>query len=714
MFNAIHVKVPFLRLFLAFVLGIIVRMQIDTPDLLLYLIIGASFLSLLILIPINKNPCPPPGTSVRGILILVCFFCLGAVPIATPVSEYHPPCVMISTVFSVPVQKKSYYKVLLGDTGFPAEDASLSGKILAYLEQGSSAGIPQPGNKLMIYSDLKQIAPPLNPYEFDFQSWYSRKDIYYRMFIPAGHWEILDTGSSGGLKIIAESWRYRFSRKLKHLFPEEDEFAVLNALFLGNKDYLDPEEKNKFSRAGAMHFLAVSGLHTGIVFYILHLLFRLVPGKNRSKSLRTFLIISLLWLYALLTGLSVSTMRATAMLSLWLIAEMIQREMHPMNNLFLTAFIILLINPAMVMDIGFQLSFLAVGGILLFYPPMHRTLRTGKRTADAIISLILISICAQFSTLPLSVYYFHYLSHYFVLTNLLITPLITVLIYAAPLFFLCGILSLIEQPLQVAVHTLTELLLSTVDFINDLPASYSEGYFPAPLTVILLYVMIMAALSLITFRQPGMLKWVLLSLLAILVLRLAEQDSAGRESKLLVYHIPGSTAVNILGGTDNLLIAAPDLQMSYDWPSMVQFWKKEHVAEAVWVQDEDSFQINPERIYLRHCGLQDYSIWFIQLENYRIGIIESFEIRDEPAGIRLPELDYLVVTNNCIQDIKLHKLISGKTTVILDGSNSISYTRKLSEDCREQGIPVHITARQGCFRLSAKGAEKIVKALDNY
>jgi len=353
------------------------------------------------------------------------------------------------------------------------------------------------------------------------------------------------------------------------------------------------------------------------------------------------------------------------------------------------------------MDIGFQLSFLAVGGILLFFPPMHRTLRTGYRIPDAIISLILISICAQFSTLPLSVYYFHQLSHYFVLTNLLITPLITVLIYAAPLFFFSGILPFIEQPLQLAVDKLAKLLLNAVDLINELPASYSDGYFPGPLAVIILYVLILTSFSMITFRKKGLLIWVLLSVFSLLVLNLGQLGISGRESKLMVFHTPGSTTVNILSGKDNLLIAEPDLQMSYDWQSMMEFWQKEKVNEPLWVKDGDPGQITTESVFIKHFGLEGNSIWFIQLENNRIGIFESLEMIDDVKGLCLPELDYMLVANNSIRDIRQYRFLSANTTIILDGSNSYSYIRRVSKECSYLSIPLHITAWQGYFRLDA-------------
>ena len=231
---------------------------------------------------------------------------------------------------------------------------------------------------------------------------------------------------------------------IKANIRDPDSYALLAGLSIGSKDAFDPELKRAYSAAGAIHVLAVSGLHVGIVYgIILSLLNLLFPGKNRWQNIcKQLLILSAITLFAALAGFTPSVTRALLMVTLSTVGKIIYRPIHSMQTLFGTALLICIINPAALFDIGFQLSFGAVLAILTVQPPLHRLLRPKTKAGKYVWSLLCVSTAAQSGTAALAYYYFGTFPYLFLLTNLLVIPLTCILLY-----LLCAWLALGAIPL---------------------------------------------------------------------------------------------------------------------------------------------------------------------------------------------------------------------------------------------------------------------------
>jgi ComEC/Rec2-related protein len=232
---------------------------------------------------------------------------------------------------------------------------------------------------------------------------------------------------------------------LKANIRDPNSYALLAGLSLGNKEAFDPELKNAYSSAGAIHVLAVSGLHVGIIYAVLLTLCNLlIPGNNRWRNnIKQLIILSLITLFAALAGFTPSVTRALLMVLLSTFGKMIRRPVSTMQTLFATALIICVLNPSALFEIGFQLSFSAVLFILIVQPPLLRLLHPKTIIGKYVWSLLCVSTAAQSGTAALAYYYFGTFPYLFLLTNLFVIPLTCLLLYLLCAWFAFGVIPVV-------------------------------------------------------------------------------------------------------------------------------------------------------------------------------------------------------------------------------------------------------------------------------
>lgn|GEM_PF-693521 len=698
MFNDRLRRAPFFRLFCPLAAGIVLRSYADIPHTTLTILTVIVFFFTLIIYFICNTNLSLLNVRIFGILLNICLLCLGA-GLYVPLSpEPLKPSFIVATVSKAPVKHEKTCKLLLSHVRKVPDARHVPGKVLAYLEHGDHDCTPLPGNKLLIYTDLKQVPAPANPFDSDYRKYYSGKQILYRVFIPSEHWMIIDARVPADIRFFVENYRYYLGERIIKLFPRQEENAMLIALYLGNNAFLDQEEKSSFSRAGAMHFLAVSGLHAGIVFYILQLIFRLIPGKMRTKTLRTVLIIIILWIYALLTGMTGSVTRACLMLSLWLAADLTRRASSNFNILFFSAIIILVFNPGMLYDVGFQLSYLAVAGILLFFPHASKSISKRSWLTGRLLSLGIISLAAQATTLPLSIFYFHQVSHYFLLTSILITPLIAILLYSAPLLLVSNFITCVDLPVTGLVSIVSRCILHIIDFINRLPGSYSVGYYPDAVEVGLLYMILISAYLYLFIKRKKFLLVLMISILICLLVDSWHKITSDKQLHFFVYHLHGASAVNVVSGQDNVFLPGMDTIERYDWQALQKFWDKLNTGDPhILSEPGDSIYVSGD-FYIRKHPAHANGFTLILLRNISIGITGQ----SDPPGDKeyhFPRLDYLVIQNNCFPDIQELMSRMPFATIIIDGSNIPYLAKKWADKCRLRGMDVYNTPEEGCFHL---------------
>lgn len=296
----------------------------------------------------------------------------------------------------------------------------------------------------------------------------------------------------------AQDFRQQAEQQLHTLHIGEQDFAVIAAMAMGDKSALNQETKEAYSISGTSHILAVSGLHIGIIFQLIILL---LGGKRRSK-LTIILSTTIVWAYVIFIGFPASAVRAATMLSIYSMVLLSLRPAPTLNTLALAYIIMVLVNPFNIFDIGFQMSFLAVGSILLFYPLFFCLLSSHSSIIRAIWGLFCVSLAAQIGTLPLIVFYFGRISCYSLITSFIAIPAATLILYLcvllfilSPLTYISFLASSIEGLMQLVMNVLT----SITQFINTafrltsmLPGASIEHVHLSLLQLAILYVAILA------------------------------------------------------------------------------------------------------------------------------------------------------------------------------------------------------------------------------
>lgn len=296
----------------------------------------------------------------------------------------------------------------------------------------------------------------------------------------------------------AQDFRQQAEQQLHTLHIGEQDFAVIAAMAMGDKSALNQETKEAYSISGTSHILAVSGLHIGIIFQLIILL---LGGKRRSK-LTIILSTTIVWVYVIFIGFPASAVRAATMLSIYSMVLLSLRPAPTLNTLALAYIIMVLVNPFNIFDIGFQMSFLAVGSILLFYPLFFCLLSSHSNIIRAIWGLFCVSLAAQIGTLPLIVFYFGRISCYSLITSFIAIPAATLILYLcvllfilSPLTYISFLASAIEGLMQLVMNVLT----SITQFINTafqltsmLPGASIEHVHLSLLQLAILYVAILA------------------------------------------------------------------------------------------------------------------------------------------------------------------------------------------------------------------------------
>lgn len=339
---------------------------------------------------------------------------------------------IIAEINNAPVKGNNYYKTtckVLSVQNDKGNWETASGKILLYLEKNDSTLPPKYGNIIALNSYLQTIQKPLFNSDFNYKQYLANKNIYYQSFVQSTSWSVLEKKNGNPILNISLHLREKLISTLKEQLGDGDEYAVLAAMLAGYRSDLSADMLNAYSGAGAMHIMSVSGLHVGVIYILLSFIFSLIPYLRKKLIAKVIFVLLSIWIFAFITGLSASVLRAAVMLSFIVAGECIGRRINSFNSLAAAAFFLLLFNPNMIFEIGFQLSFSAVAGILLIYKPIYKLFYFKKSFFDKIWQLMSISIAAQIATLPLTLYYFGQFPVYFLLSNILIVPLSGIVIY---------------------------------------------------------------------------------------------------------------------------------------------------------------------------------------------------------------------------------------------------------------------------------------------
>lgn len=590
-------NIPFLRLAIALVLGIFAGQYLH-----LNVVAGSSLLILLFfsLLIINRN-YKYSSALLFGICFNLFFIVLGII-IYNRYNEkpiFHSEGIFVATVLESPVEKPNSFKstvevneVILADSAVRTSE-----KMIIYFEKTGNATKLKAGDKILFNGSPNRVAPKLNPYDFDYQQYLERRKIYRQVYLPDENWQ--QTGNSV-FSLICEAEKLR--DKLIDVYRAQPidsvEFEILSALTLGYSRELDPETRRVFSSSGAMHVLSVSGLHVAIIFAVLNFIFGFLKKNKHGRFVFTAVVILVLWFYAFITGLSPSVLRATAMFSVYIVGENINRNASIYNSLALTAFFLLLINPNSLFDIGFQLSYSALFGIVVIEPKLREKININNRVVKYFVSLITVSFAAQIATFPLTSYYFSQFPTYFWLTNIFIIPAVAFLTPVGIVLLFVNQIPIISDLVSFVLNFVLKYSYHLLYQIEQLPYSVLQ------LTVNqvqlwLIFGLIVTSYFVLTRFRANHLKAMLVVLLLYSLSVFEHKLNIQNTSSFIVYNSNNNQVIHLIEGKENYVISEGKVQSAeLQYSPFFATQKKLGLKEPVILLATDS--IKTKYLYLNN------------------------------------------------------------------------------------------------------------------
>ena len=342
-----------------------------------------------------------------------------------------------------------------------------TGNLLIALKTDSLNPIKlQYGDELLITTKYLPVEPAYNPAEFNFKAWLAAKNIYHQTFINQNH--LTKLGVNKGNPIIRYAIEVRQTQVAlyRKLIKNDEAFAVASTLVLGYRADLNKDTLLAYSKTGTIHALSVSGMHVGIIYILLNWALFFLQKNKLLRLIKLVIIGSIIWYYALLTGFSPSVLRAAIMLTIFILAKYFNRSSNNYNILAFTAFCLLFYNPYLIWNVGFQLSFLAVFGLIYLQPKIYKWIYVKNKWVDKLWSTVALCLAAQIATFPLSVYYFHQFPLYFIFANLFILVPLTLMMYLG-----IGILIFKVYFIAPIFEWIITFTNNGLKFIADLPFS---------------------------------------------------------------------------------------------------------------------------------------------------------------------------------------------------------------------------------------------------
>jgi competence protein ComEC len=354
----------------------------------------------------------------------------------------------------------------------PNEWKPLSGKAMLTLPAGWADSL-RAATILTVWVEWRPIPPPNNPGAFDYQGFLKNRRIFSQGFVRSDDFQIEKT-PVGGSQAVAARWRRRAEVKLQEARLSDGSRAMAQALILGQKRDLDRDVMDRFSTTGVIHILAVSGLHVGIVLLMVQLVLNRIPWPYRFRWVPAVLSAVAVWLFALITGLSPSVNRAATMFSFLAVGKVMGRHVPSLHGLLTSAFVLLLLFPGYLFEVGFQLSYAAVAGILLVQPWLALWVQSRWMLVRKAWEMTSVTVAAQLTTFPLGMFYFAKFPFWFIPANWVVLPVLPLVLGAGIVTLLIPTSWLKVLPVDVLLEYLLQWVVGAVDFFNSIDPGWTQ------------------------------------------------------------------------------------------------------------------------------------------------------------------------------------------------------------------------------------------------
>ena len=694
---------PFLRILLFFATGILTARWYWYAKGQLPLAVFILLLTLLILVStvFTIKVRSFKYSWITGIILDVALFTAGATLTILQLKETQitlresPQTVWEGKLLTEPVQRAKTVKFILKIFKRADRDSVLprSVKVLAYLKTDKLPVGLHLGSSLIFRGKMSTVEAPKNPEEFNYRSYLLDRGIRYTVFIDKKSWRFLPAPAGFSLPAVFSHWRNLLLQSLRAQGLSGDEYAIAAAILLGYDQLIDPGLHQDFTAAGAVHILCVSGMHVGIIFLIFGFLLGFMVRFKNGKILRNMLLILIIWSYALLTGYSPSVLRAATMISLFILADVFQRGYDNFNILAASAFLLLLLNPLLLFDVGFQLSYAAVAGILMFYFPLYRTVYFGNKILQTVWAALVVSLSAELGVFAIAAHYFHQFPIYFLLTNLAVFALSYLIIFSGLAFLSLSWIPVVNHLLAVVLTKMVGALIVIVRFVASMPFSaVYDLYFPW-FKVVLIFAFLVWCYYLFIHKNLHMIMPALATIALLLTMYTFRQVRLLRQEKFIIYSLRHHTAIDLISGNEHVLLT--DSLALADANAMNYSLKNNRIAMGL---TENSHSLSRKF----WSDFAYYRAGFAGLDTLRFYVTPPGQ-RFYPNLRKKIQVDYLICRSpGKIRLTEIAKAIHFRQ-IIIDASLSYWAVRSLEKQAKQLKINYWDLRKTGAFNINIRG-----------
>ena len=542
------------------------------------------------------------------------------------------------------------------------------GKILLSFVTDSSLQRLQVDDELVFYGSPKEIRGPLNPHQFNYKNYLKGLGISHQFllgkedFIPIKNPSVTVYG-------MAAKARTHIITQLRKASFGKDELSIIQALLLGQRNDISEETYTDYKNAGAVHILAVSGLHIGILLVLLQFLLQPIERLPKGKTLKLVFIVILLWGFALLSGLSASVVRAVTMFSFVAYSMYLNRPKNTFNILALSMFFILLvINPNLLFQVGFQMSYAAVLAIVWLYPLLQKLWFPKNKIVRKIWQLLSVSVAAQLGVLPISLFYFHQFPGLFFISNLLIVPALGVILGMGILVILLSLVDALPNFLVVIYNTLIGWMNWIISWVAQQEAFIFKNISFDAVQMVLAYGILFCCV--ILFTRPNFKKVIALAtfIIGFQLWGIYTDYQTLEKNQLFLAHQTKNTALMHQNGRTLVIIANDTIRL-------------DNII--------DDYSVAERISNISYSTIKNSYLW----QDKTVLVIDSLGVYPKAET----PVDYLILTQS--PKLNLERAITALRPkhIIVDGSNYTSYINRWKQTCLKRKLPFHATGEKGAY-----------------
>ncbi|UJH66305.1 ComEC/Rec2 family competence protein [Allomuricauda sp. SCSIO 65647] len=520
-------------------------------------------------------------------------------------------------------------------------------------------------DEFVAYGKLNTINPPLNPHQFDYRDYLRKQGIFHELRIGSGQlvqFERQTTTVYG----LAQNLRQKIISKLKQHDFGSDEVSVMQALLLGERSELSGETYDNYKNAGAVHILAISGLHIGILLLLLQLLLTPLESLPHGKTLKLVTILVCLWGFAFVAGLSPSIVRAVTMFSFVAYAMQLNRPTNTFNTIVWSMFFILLFKPLFLFQVGFQMSYAAVFAIVWLYPKLQRFWEPKGFLPKRVWQLVSVSVAAQLGVLPLSLFHFHQFPALFFISNLVVVPFLGVILGGGMLVIALALLNALPPILVTGYNTIIKGMNTIIGFVAQQETFLFTNISFDVVQMLLAYVIIFALVFTLTRPKFKNIMALGSSVILFQVWVIVQTTRHKEKESLLVAH-----------QTKNSMIL-------------------HHKGDVVVIYSATGKEAKNRIVTDYVVGERIDSVSSLLMQNsYHLGNKMLYVM--DSLGVYPKQTDYLLITQS--PRINLERLIDSlkPVQIIADGSNYNGHVARWRQTCLKRKIPFHHTGEKGAY-----------------